>query len=473
MSTENIVIKRTNKAAMVAIIFCEFCERFSYYGMRALLPSYLKTKFYFTNKETSITIHLFTFCNFLFPFFGGIISDNYFGKFKTIIFFLVIFFFGLLCLLITSTYLYPKTVLLFHGLFFIAAGCGGIKPCVSPFGGDQIESENTKTLSLFFNVFYFTINVGSLLSTAIIPSLVDKNHCFGQSNCYALGFFLISLLTFFSIVLFLSFSSFYIKKKPSGKICYEVFSVFWCALKKKKTEKGKSFFSYAIPEHSSYIVNETENLFSILSVLSPLLFFWALYEQQASSWYLQGTKMEEKIYLKENNFSIRPEQMQMFNPTLILILVPLMIFFVYPFFQRKRKRFFQLKIIFIGMIMSLLSFLCTIILEIGILQQKRNKMAKLSILFQLPQYFFITLGEVFVSSPGIDFAYTNSPIEMKSLCQAGWFFFIALGNLFVVFIKSIGFERMVQSLYRELFLFVFYFIIMLFAIVIFSFNIKK
>ena len=56
------------------------------------------------------------------------------------------------------------------GLLLIAIGTGGIKPCVSAFGGDQFKlPEQERQLQTFFSVFYFSINAGSLISTFITP----------------------------------------------------------------------------------------------------------------------------------------------------------------------------------------------------------------------------------------------------------------------------------------------------------------
>ena len=58
------------------------------------------------------------------------------------------------------------------GLALIAIGTGGIKPCVSAFGGDQFKlPEQERQLQTFFSVFYFAINAGSLISTALTPVL--------------------------------------------------------------------------------------------------------------------------------------------------------------------------------------------------------------------------------------------------------------------------------------------------------------
>lgn len=61
------------------------------------------------------------------------------------------------------------------GLFLIALGTGGIKPCVSAFGGDQFTSDQSRLLQSFFSVFYFAINAGSLLSMLITPVLRGRD----------------------------------------------------------------------------------------------------------------------------------------------------------------------------------------------------------------------------------------------------------------------------------------------------------
>lgn len=68
------------------------------------------------------------------------------------------------------------------GLFLIALGTGGIKPCVSAFGGDQFTSDQSKLLQSFFSVFYFAINAGSLLSMLITPVL--------RGMCTSVGYIL-------------------------------------------------------------------------------------------------------------------------------------------------------------------------------------------------------------------------------------------------------------------------------------------
>lgn len=84
------------------------------------------------------------------------------------------------------------------GLFLIAVGTGGIKPCVSAFGGDQfILPQQERYLAMFFSLFYFSINTGSLISTLLTPVL-RESECFGN-DCYFLAFLVPAVLMILSI----------------------------------------------------------------------------------------------------------------------------------------------------------------------------------------------------------------------------------------------------------------------------------
>lgn len=94
--------------------------------------------------------------------------------------------------------------LTFVGLALIALGSGGIKPCVAAFGGEQFKMpEQAKYLALFFSMFYFSINLGSFISTFVTP-ILRETQCFGMDECFPLGFGLPAVLMAISIVIFLA-----------------------------------------------------------------------------------------------------------------------------------------------------------------------------------------------------------------------------------------------------------------------------
>ena len=81
------------------------------------------------------------------------------------------------------------------GLALIGFGTGGIKPCVSAFGGDQFVSpQQDHLIGQFFSFFYFSINAGSLIANIVTPILRKDVHCNGQTSCYPAAFGLPAIL---------------------------------------------------------------------------------------------------------------------------------------------------------------------------------------------------------------------------------------------------------------------------------------
>lgn len=140
---------------------------------------------------------------YLMCIFGGIISDVWLGKFKTIFILSVVYAIGTVTVSVsaipTINLLSPKVALII-GLVLIAVGSGGIKPCVSAFGGDQFQlPQQAAQFATFFSLFYFTINFGSLISTALTPVLRADVHCFGENDCYSLAYGVPAVLMIISI----------------------------------------------------------------------------------------------------------------------------------------------------------------------------------------------------------------------------------------------------------------------------------
>jgi dipeptide/tripeptide permease len=107
------------------------------------------------------------------------------------------------------------------GLFIIALGTGGIKPCVSPFGGDQFDPYQTRMISIFFAVFYFSINAGSMISTFITP-MFRATPCLDQDTCYPLAFGIPAVLMITATVVFTIGSPWYKKKPPKTNVFKDV-----------------------------------------------------------------------------------------------------------------------------------------------------------------------------------------------------------------------------------------------------------
>lgn len=74
-------------------------------------------------------------------------------------------------------------------LFIINIGSGGIRPCLTAFGGDQFTCpQQLQQLETFFSIIYLTVNAATLIAVFVTPILRDDVECFGDDSCFALGF---------------------------------------------------------------------------------------------------------------------------------------------------------------------------------------------------------------------------------------------------------------------------------------------
>ena len=172
------------------------------------------------------------------------------------------------------------------------------------------------------------------------------------------------------------------------------------------------------------------NLVRVLIVFLMIIPFWSLYDQTASSWVLQG-KMMKSIDLSWGGvkFSFGAEEMQSFNPLLIMTFVPLVTLFVYPHIGRWAA---PLKRMGLGILMAGIAYGA-----VAALQQRIDTGAQLSILWQCIPYFLLTLSEILVSTTGLEYAYTAAGKNLKSIVSSFWLLTSTLGNLLVVFLTTL------------------------------------
>ena len=157
------------------IIGNEGCERFSFYGMRNVLTTFLITFLLIDVPEgaeravaAKDVMHTFIIGVYFFPLLGGWIADRFIGKYNTIFYLSLVYCAGHACLAVFESWK-PG---FFVGLGLIALGSGGIKPCVSSFVGDQFSQSNKHLAKMVFDAFYWIINFGSFFASLLIPVLL-------------------------------------------------------------------------------------------------------------------------------------------------------------------------------------------------------------------------------------------------------------------------------------------------------------
>lgn len=119
---------------------------------------------------------------------------------------------------------------LYIALYTIALGAGGIRPCVSSFGADQFDVENSKEraqLPGFFNWFYFMITVGIFLSLTFVVYI-------SEYVSWAWGFGTLSMAMALANFIFFIGTPFYRHRLPSGSALTRLVQVVVAALRKRR-----------------------------------------------------------------------------------------------------------------------------------------------------------------------------------------------------------------------------------------------
>lgn len=90
--------------------------------------------------------------------------------------------------------------------------------------------------------------------------------------------------------------------------------------------KREHWLDYAEAKYGQQLINDIKSVFRVLVLFLPLPVFWALFDQQGSRWTFQATRMTGEL----GPYTIKPDQLQVVNPLLILGFIPLFSYVVYP-----------------------------------------------------------------------------------------------------------------------------------------------
>nr|WP_294790095.1 POT family MFS transporter [uncultured Mucilaginibacter sp.] len=413
------------------IIGNEAAERFSFYGMRSILATFLVAQFFnptlnpalqtVAEAKANESTHFFVTLAYTLPFVGGLVADWFTGKYKIILYISMVYCVGHLFLALFDDNLNLFTV----GLLLIAIGAGGIKSCVSANVGDQFDKTNESLMSKVYGWFYFSINAGSVISTVLIPWVYDV---YGAKWAFGIPGLLMALAT----IIFFSGRKQYRRVPPSGINRNNfVFISVYALLNTGKKKKGESLLDVA---KSNFDPEKVEGVKAVYRVLAVFIFapiFWAMWDQNLSEWVLQAAKLDRHINLGFTEFTVLPGQVQTANPVFLLSFIPLFTYFVYPFFDKIGLKTTPLRRIGTGLALTALSFVI-----IAMIQERVDAGGHPSVWWQIFAYVILSAAEVLVSITGLEYAYTQAPKSMKSTMTALWLLTVAAGNLFVALING-------------------------------------
>ena len=468
------------------IIGNEVCERFSFYGMRNILVEFLSKSALIIavgetqrGQEAKEVFHIFVMGVYFFPLLGGWLADRWLGKYKTILYLSLIYAAGHECL---AWYSDSKTGF-YLGLFLISLGSGGIKPCVSAFVGEQFDQTNKHRAKLVFDMFYWSINFGSLFASWLMPIVLVV---WGPRWAFGIP----GILMWVATIIFWLGRKRYVVEPPRPTDPHSFSRVCMTALRAPGSGTARAimsvgtlvavaFLALAAVDLSRFLASEevilgivqalclalvsflafggvavamriesargkhpdvdidgVKSVLRLLLLFLPITAFWSLFDQKASTWVLQGTQMVlpswnlpdwAPSFLQMKKAS----QMQSVNPLLVMLLIPFNNTLLYPALKKLGLNPTPLRRMTAGLVLGGVSWIA-----IGMLQVQIDGGAKISILWQLVPYVILTLGEVLVSATGLEFAYSQAPLKMKGVLMSFWSLAVTVGGLWVLLVGA-------------------------------------
>lgn len=383
----------------------EMWERFSYYGMRALLIYYLTMQWTkgglgFDEQTGSLIYGFFTGFVYFTPIIGGWIADNFLGQRKSISIGAFTMMMGQFCLAYEQSKLF-----LFIGLFLLIVGNGFFKPNISVIVG-QLYEPNDRRKDAAFTIFYMGINVGAFLAPLVTGYLALHYN-------YNYGFMAAGLGLLLGQILYMTFGN---------KLLGEIGRYPSRAKKGNPTEM----------DNHPLTKEEKDRTKVIFIIVFFVIFFFAGFEQAGSSFSLYTEKYIDRSIF---GFTIPAAWFQSVNPVFIVLLAPLFTVLWNRLAFKDKEPNIPVKM-GLGMIMLGLGF----ILMVGAVMQRGGDIADESVKANLAwlvfAYLLHTLGELCLSPIGLSMISKIAPVKLASMLMGVWLMSSFVANILAGFLAS-------------------------------------
>lgn len=444
--------KQKQPRSLYMLFFAEMWERFSFYGMRALLVLYLTRQLFVDLGESGAEEKAYGIYAaygalvYATPFLGGIIADKLLGYKKSVLLGGVLMAIGHFVMAIETEFF------LYVALAFLIAGNGFFKPNISSMVGGLYEDRNDPRRDGGFTIFYMGINLGAGVAPLVCGYL-------GETIGWWLGFGLAGIGMLAGLVVFGWGKGMLgengdppsdLLKQKIGPISWEVATyilavlscVLFALLVQHYEVMGLVLTPFAIGVILVVFITairsekvERERLFVVIILLFFTTLFWAFFEQAGSS-------MTVFTNLNVDRGSISASLFQSVNPTFILILAPLFSLLWVKLGVRGKEPNtpikFALGILQLGLGFVLLGYSASFVMdgsvqvtqatEDGGSQMVEQVAAVVPLFFLIGAYFLHTTGELCLSPIGLSMVTKLSPHRITAMVMGAWFLSSAMAH---------------------------------------------
>lgn len=427
------------------LFLAEMWERFSYYGMRALLIFYLVQHWMFSDSEASVIYGAYTALVYITPVVGGYLADRYLGQRKAVLFGAILLTFGHFFMAFegdgAAGQANPMINVFWLALALIIVGSGFLKANISVIVG-QLYARTDVRRDGAYTIFYMGINVGAATASLICGYL-------GQTYGWAYGFGLAGLGMLIGLIFFVLGKPLlmgkgepknpeYLRQRTGGikrewlfyGIGLAMVALCWFMVQNQALVGillgafGAVLLTYVI---FTAVVKldreERDRIFAAMFLILTSIIFWALFEQAGSSLNLFTDRHVDRAGVPASMF-------QSVNAIYIILLAPLFASIWTGLGRRGAEPSAPFKF-GLGIVQVGLGFL---VLVWG--AQSVGVNVATPVLFIFLIYLLHTTGELCLSPVGLSAMNRLAPSHMASLIMGMWFFASATGNFAAGLIAS-------------------------------------
>ncbi|XP_021967051.2 solute carrier family 15 member 1 [Folsomia candida] len=435
MQSEQFKKKEGYPKSAYFVVTHQILERFSFYAINVILPFYFQNILHFDEEASTAIYHGYSVFSYLSSIIGAVIADSLYGKYKTILLFSAVYSAGTFLTAFSATELVSSDLTLtitILGLLCVALAAGAIKPCITAFGGDQFKlPDQEKELNSFFPFLYIWINLSLLVAGLVTPILRRDVSCFGKESCYSLAFAVPFTFIVLSVLAFWigrrDYRHIIVNENVVGKFLR---CIRFAIVRKFTSSSGsdkvrKHWLDYAEVEYSAQFIGNVKAVLDVLVLFIPVIIFWAVYEQQFSTWAFQAERMNGVI----GSYEVPPDQVATLNFILTFLFLPVFEQLIFPLLSKCNLLTKSMHRVVFGFICSTLAYVCCYVVELRI---EASELKTIHVVWLLPQYTLMSVAEVMVVPPLNSFSYSQAPDSMKSVLLTATLLPQALGSVVVI-----------------------------------------
>ena len=408
----------------------EMWERFSYYGMRALLILYLTKHWEFTDATSYLIYGAYTSLVYIMPVFGGMLADQILGSKKAVTYGAILLVFGHLGMTVESS-----EQIFYLSLALIVSGVGFLKPNISTMVG-ALYKEGDPRRDSGFTIFYMGINIGAFTATLLCGYL-------GEQVGWAYGFGAAGIGMLLGLIIFLWGQKYLegLAEPPSNKYLEKMNGIsyeYWAYISgsfmvlvtrflvQNSQLVGQHLGGFGIIFIGAWLLyalfrcdpEERDRLIVVGILILFSLIFWALFEQAGSSLNILTDRGVDRVIF---GWEVPASMFQSLNAGFIFTIAPLFAMLWIALAKRNMEPStpikFSIGIVFVG-----LGFLALVY------GMKSSEGLQTGIFWIILIYLLHTLGELCLSPVGLSSVTKLSPQRIVGFMMGMWFFASAAGN---------------------------------------------